>query len=114
MRHIPQKILSIGGTFAIVSLITNVVTYAKTYTSSTYSTEVDPVFGLVFYLISICCFGLIYAAIPIACAVVVYRDAKKNKVEHIYLWTLITLLFNVIGLIIYFLAIRPEYIRKNS
>lgn len=113
MRNFSQKLLGGATVFAILSSISTVVIHARTYTTTTTDTGTVGIFVTLFYVCCLLCLGLLYAAIPIACAVVVFRDAKKNKVEHRYFWTIFTLLFNVIGLIIYFLAIRPEYIRKN-
>src|SRR5690606_27109507 len=67
--------------------------------------------GLLIYFLCICLIPLVIGAIL---AVVVYKDAKKNNVENPILWAILTFLFSIIGLLVYFLAIRPEAIRRNS
>jgi hypothetical protein len=42
-----------------------------------------------------------------------YSDAKKNNVENPVLWGILGFT-GLIGLLIYFLVIRPEAIKKNS
>lgn len=58
-----------------------------------------------------CCIGLI---INIALAYLVYSDAKKNNVENGMLWAVVTFFFTLIGLLVYFLAIRPEAMKKGG
>jgi len=51
--------------------------------------------------------------IVIALAYYVYKDAVKYEVENPGLWALLTLFTGgVIGILIYFLAIRPEAVKK--
>ena len=41
----------------------------------------------------------------------VYTDAVKNRVENPGLWALVCFFTGLIGLLIYFLAIRPKYVK---
>jgi hypothetical protein len=69
--------------------------------------------GLSFGLVALyCCVLCVPVIILIVLAAYVYKDAKKNNVENAPLWALLTLITGLIGLLIYFLAIRPEAIRK--
>jgi hypothetical protein len=63
-------------------------------------------------IISICCGFIFYFGIDILLAFLVYRDAQKNKVDNAVLWAILTLFFNLVIILVYFLAIRPEAIRK--
>ena len=62
----------------------------------------------------ICCFTCLPLVLSFVLAYLVYNDAKKNNIPDGMVWALITFFFNVIGLLVYFLAIKPEAIRKNE
>lgn len=74
--------------------------------SSSYSTT-DSGAGAVIIIIwlVICCCWL---AIAGGLGYFVYRDAKKNNVENPVLWGVLTFLFGLIPLLIYFLAIKNK------
>ncbi len=65
--------------------------------------------GTAVWLICACCVPLIIGGVL---AYVVYMDAQKNKVENAALWAVLTFFFNLLGILIYFLAIRPDAVRK--
>jgi len=60
----------------------------------------------------VCCSILLGLGIAFALAYIVYRDAKKNNVENPALWGLLTFFLGLIGLIIYFVAIKPDAVKK--
>jgi uncharacterized BrkB/YihY/UPF0761 family membrane protein len=89
---------------------------AQSYYDYEYYPAPDPVpltssealgFG-VFTLVIICVVFLLSIVLPLILAVVVYNDAKKNKIENAWVWALFVFFFNVIGLLVYYLAIKPN------
>lgn len=69
------------------------------------------------FLITLCfmCFGIIIGfGIPVALAYFVYKDAEKNNVENSIAWALVTFFTGVIGLLIYFFAIKPAAEQKRA
>ena len=117
MRKLSQRIMGSAFAISLISFLVPVLAHAQTYRyTDTYT--MDDAGGavalggavIIFYLIG-CCISL---SIPIICAVVVYRDAKKNNVENAILWVLLSFFFSIIGLLVYFLAIKPEAVRKNQ
>ncbi len=61
-----------------------------------------------------CCVALVFLLVPIVLAIIVYKDAMKNNVENAVLWALLTFFFNIVGLLVYYLAIRPEALKKGA
>ncbi len=59
-----------------------------------------------------CCIPLLVLIVSVVLAVIVYKDAQKNKVENPILWALLTLFFSLIGALVYFLAIKPDAVKK--
>lgn len=78
-------------------------TYDSTYDNTLSNGAAAGIFGVTF-IIPLCC-GLLIAG---GIAYFVYSDAKKNNVENPVLWAVITFFTGLIGLLIYFLAIRPK------
>jgi len=108
---------AVGGIATLLTLATAVYAngYNYTYdlsdvTASSAGTAVAGTVGLVVW----CCIILFAFLVPVVLAIVVYKDAEKNKVENAIIWALLTFFFNVIGLLVYFLAIRPEAMKKNG
>jgi hypothetical protein len=66
----------------------------------------------VWIFVVICCLACLPLILSFVLAYVVYNDAQKNNVPDGIVWALITFFFNVIGLLVYFLAIKPEAVRK--
>lgn len=60
----------------------------------------------------ICCVCILPLVLGAVLAYIVYKDAQKNQVENAALWAILTFFFSLIGLLVYFLAIRPEAIKK--
>ncbi len=58
-----------------------------------------------------CCVALVALVVPLVLAIVVYKDAQKHKVDNPILWALLSFFFSIIGLLIYFFAIRPDAIK---
>lgn len=63
-----------------------------------------------FWLICCCVFFLVNLAL----AYLVYSDAKKNNADNGMLWAVVTFFLPLIGLLVYFLAIRPQAIEKKG
>jgi ABC-type transport system involved in multi-copper enzyme maturation permease subunit len=121
MRNLSQKLLGGALAFGVVSVVSTVIAHAQSYSAyyddSYYgNTAADGIFGGASLLMTCvwCCFGLVILAFPLICAIVVYKDAKKYNVENGFLWAILTFFFNIIGLLIYFLAIKPEAVRKHQ
>jgi len=111
--------MKLGKTLAVVATgvgytLASTPVLAQSYDYYTYSAASDAaassVFG--FGMLLSCCIPLFAIVICAVLAYVVYKDAQKNKVENPALWAILTLFFSVIGLLVYFLAIRPEAIKK--
>ncbi len=100
----------------ISSLLVTVPVLASGY-DYTYSNAADAAAATTFlggtFLLA-CCPLIIYVVFDLVIAYIVYSDAKKNKVENGVLWAVITFFFSLIGLLVYFLAIRPEAMKKHS
>lgn len=79
---------------------------------STSDDEEAGAIGLIFSLLIICCVVIFSFAVPFGFAVWVYKDANKYEVENAFLWALLTFFFTLIGVLVYFLAIRPDYKKK--
>lgn len=45
---------------------------------------------------------------------VVYKDAIRNNVENPLIWALLTFIFNVMGLLVYYLGIKPDAVRAQE
>ncbi len=71
--------------------------------------EATAAIGIMF---SICiCSGVFGLAIAGGISYFVYTDAVKHRVENPALWALVCFFTGLIGLLIYFLAIRPKYVK---
>lgn len=116
MRRLASKAIAAGAT-----VIGSSIAFATTVAAQSYSYNYTPynatdaaaggIFataGLAFY----CCVLCIPLIIVLALAYYVYKDATKYEVENPILWALLTLFTGVIGLLIYFLAIKPEAVKK--
>ncbi|SRR5260221_5752266 len=95
---------------------------AQTYYTNAYTTTpgnaaagmaaagVGSIFSILFS-----CFYCLLCTVPfillIALAIYVYNDAVKYNVDTPILWALVTFFFPVVGLLIYFLAIRADAIK---
>jgi Na+-driven multidrug efflux pump len=117
MRKFSLKLAGSSLAFATLSIVASVATFAQSYRYSTYDASADAA-GLAVggtmmfvYFCFICCVPLIISSI---CAFVVHKDAKKNNVENAVLWTAVSFFFPLIGLLIYFLAIKPEALRNGG
>lgn len=104
------SILTSGAFFTVVSTI-NVV-------SASYHNEPgDDVAGIIGFMF-ICGFYIFILMCPfiinLALAYYVYNDAVKMKIDNPMLWAIVTFFFNVIGLVIYYLGIRQDAIRKQE
>lgn len=53
--------------------------------------------------------GFFTVILPVALAYIVYRDASNNNVDVPFIWALVTFFMPFIGILIYFLAVRPGY-----
>ena len=111
-----KRILAGASAMATFLVVAASPVMAQSYYSDYYSAYDSPAstagvlgFGLLW-----CCFAIIPLVIGLVLAYVVYKDAQKNKVENPILWGIITFFFNIIGLLIYFLAIKPEAVKKNE
>lgn len=119
MRAISQKIIAGSFAFTIMSLLTNVVTFAQSYRYDfdEFDYAADAAAGSAFFggltifYICLCCISLI---VPIVCAVIVYKDANKNSIENAVIWALVSFFFPIIGILIYFLAIKPDAMKKQQ
>ncbi|MBN1915518.1 hypothetical protein JW796_00795 [Candidatus Dojkabacteria bacterium] len=82
-------------------------TYEYTYSSSDDEEAAKALMGvgMIFWVVFCCVWLLISGGL----AFWVYSDSKKNSVENGVLWAVLTFLFGLIPLLIYFLAIK-----KNS
>lgn len=74
----------------------------------------DGFFAFSFFSIFFCCIFFCAWAIPAILAYIVYQDAVKNSVDSPILWGLLTFFTGWIGLLVYFLAIRPDAIKRNA
>jgi hypothetical protein len=111
-----RKFLTGLGTVIASLFVFAVPALASGYYDSTYYSASDAAAASVFglgglgiWLVCVCCVPLVLGGIL---AYVVYTDAKKNNVDNPALWAVLTFFFNLLGILIYFLAIRPDAIRK--
>lgn len=117
MRKLSQKLLGGSALFTAASILVPVLAQAQTYRYDYDYSAGDAAAGAAFggtmlaVYVCVCCISLI---VPIICAVIVYKDAQKNNVENAILWTVISFFFPLIGLLVYFLAIKPEAVKKNG
>lgn len=65
-------------------------------------------------LLVYCCFLVVWLGVVVGLTYYVYKDTKKYNVENGILWVLLTFFFNIVGFLIYFLAIRPDAMRKSQ
>ena len=118
MKRLASKAIAAGATVvgSSIAFATTVAaqTYSYDYTPYTYSTGDAAAGGLfaTFGIALYCCIACVPLVILIALAYYVYRDAQKNQVENAALWALLTFFTGLIGFLIYFLAIRPDAIKK--
>jgi hypothetical protein len=116
MKNLIGKVMGVAFSVSTYALLAAPVA-AQRYGNTTTSAG-DAFLGLSFLgtysVISICCACCIPLIIDAVLAYVVYQDAQKNKIENGVLWAIVTFFFNIIGLLVYFLAIKPEAMRKNS
>lgn len=113
MKKLVNKLLASGTGLTVSSLIFATTVAAQRYDYSYDATDaaaggIFATAGLFFY----CCFLCVPLIIVIALAYWVYKDAKKYEVENAPLWALLVLFTSIIGILIYFLAIRPEAVKK--
>lgn len=66
------------------------------------------------YMLGICCLIFISIAVQVAVMVWVYRDAKKIGVQNPEMWLLICLISGLLGLAIYYFAVRPDAIAAKG
>jgi hypothetical protein len=93
---------------SILSNILNVgVQYGDYYTTYGAATAADAGAATFSLLITCCCIVLGFL-INFVIAYLVYKDAVKNNVENPILWAILTFFFTLVGLLVYFLAIRPK------
>ncbi len=108
------KVLAGIATGAGYTLLSATPVFAQSYDYYTYSAASDAaasgIFG--FSMLLSCCIPLFMMVIAGVLAYVVYKDAKKNNVENPALWAILTFFFSLLGLLVYYLAIRPEAIKK--
>jgi hypothetical protein len=106
------KVVGAGATFATFAMAAAPVAasgYDYYYTSS----AADASFGLMSAAIWLCAccvpflFGLVLGY-------VVYKDAKKNGVDNPALWGILTFFFTLVGVLVYYLAIKPDAMKKKS
>ena len=90
----------------------NVYNYDDLFNSAASSSAAAATGWASLSIVWVCCIIIFAMAIPAALAVFVYKDAQKNHVDNPIVWALLTFFFNVIGLLIYFLAIRPDAIKE--
>ncbi len=83
--------------------------YDYTYSTGNSAAAASVGFGVIALY---CCIACIPLIILVALAVFVYKDAEKYKVENGALWAVLTFFTGLVGLLIYFLAIRPDYVKK--
>lgn len=107
--------------FALSASIATVASFLTTATINAQSyrldTSISDAAGASFAwgsIILMCCIFIVSFAIPVILGVYVYKDAQKNGVDNPLLWAIITIIFTVIGLLIYFLGIRPDAIRRKE
>ncbi len=102
---------------ASVALVSKVAAQSYyTTTSGEYIPLTDAQAGGVIFgswAVTLCCCCLLLL-IPLGMAIYVYKDAEKNKIENAVIWALLTFFTNIIGLLIYLLAIKPEAIKKSG
>ncbi|MCA9379205.1 hypothetical protein KC640_02145 [Candidatus Dojkabacteria bacterium] len=61
-----------------------------------------------------CCAIIVGIGIQVGIMVWVYRDAKKNGVENPELWLIICLVAGLVGLAVYYFAVRPDAIAAKG
>jgi len=108
----------IAATSALASVVMTVPVLANgydyNYTYGAASDAAAATAGLGFSVVWLCCVCIVPLVVGGILAYVVYNDAKKNNVENAALWAVITFFFSVIGLLVYYLAIKPEAMKKQS
>jgi hypothetical protein len=104
----------LGATFAVGSFMLMAAPVAAQKTSSPADIFAGLSFISAYSVFWICCACCIPIIIDAVLAYVVYQDAQKYKVENGVLWAIVTFFFNIIGILVYFLAIKPEALKKNS
>lgn len=112
--NVGKKLVALGATGATyLASATPVLAqydYYYDYADVVDSSAAAGIFGVTSLLA--CCIPLIAVIVSVVLAIVVYKDAQKNKVENPILWALLTLFFSLIGLLVYYLAIRPDAMKK--
>jgi len=111
-----NKIAAASVTFAVTSSVLITTVAAQSYDSTYYrSTDSAANAGLgIGVLAFYCCICLISLLVPTAIAYFVYKDAVRNEVDNPILWAILTFFLTVVGLLIYFLAIRPDAIKQKE
>lgn len=116
MKRLASKAIAVGAT-----VVGSSIAFATTVAAQTYSydytpyTATDAAAGGLFASAGIaiyCCIACIPLIILIALAYYVFKDAKKYEVDNAALWAALTFFTGIIGLLIYFLAIRPDAVKK--
>jgi hypothetical protein len=107
-----QKFFKLSSFVIILSILfTTVVSAQATYKLPT--TIANGSFFMIYFAI-ICSSAIISLMINSIAAYAVYNDAKKNNVDNAILWTAFSFFFPLIGILIYFLAIKPGAIKSTS
>lgn len=118
MRRFSQKLLGGAGAFSVASVLATVVAHAQTatpyYDDYVYATTAADTAFLGGFTLMYVCFCCVAILVPIACAVIVYKDAMKFKIDNAVLWAVLAFFFPIIGLLVYFLAIKPDAVRKQG
>ncbi len=115
LLHKAAKVAGASATFVTSAFLATPV-LASGYTYDYYTSTSDAAAATGFLglgFVYICCVCLIPLIIDAVLSYVVYKDAKKNNVENPILWALITFFLPLVGILVYFLAIRPEALKKN-
>lgn len=115
MKRLVSKVVAAGATIvgSSIAFASTVAAQRYTYDYTYDATEeaaggVIASMGILFY----CCILCIPLLVLFGFAYWVYKDATKYKVENPALWGLLTFCTGIVGLLIYFLAIRPEAVKK--
>lgn len=98
-------------TFALTAMPVMATGYDYYYSSANDAASLGFLGAYSFVWCLACCIPFLISAVL---AYIVYKDAKKNNVENGALWAIVTFLFSVIGLLVYYLAIRPEALKKSG
>lgn len=114
MKRFALKAATAGATVAgaSVALAQSVSAQGYYYTTSDLGgAYAGLAFGSILLYCCILCVPLIIWAVV---SYLVYKDAVKNNVDNAALWGILVFFFSIVGILIYFLAIRPEAIKKNE